>query len=105
MNNVSPVRITISWMVPHLRRIFFARKNSRAMLIACAICVGVPISSGANAQRPAETIPYGANPRAGRYLRVDDATIYYEAYGSGGTPLVLLHGGLYGYIDEFGELI
>ncbi len=24
---------------------------------------------------------------------------------AGGTPLVLLHGGLYGYIEEFGELI
>jgi pimeloyl-ACP methyl ester carboxylesterase len=63
------------------------------------------ISFGADAQSPADKIPYGANPGAGHYLRVDDATIYYETYGSGGTPLVLLHGGLYGYIDEFGELI
>jgi pimeloyl-ACP methyl ester carboxylesterase len=36
---------------------------------------------------------------------VDDAKIYYETYGSGGTPLVLLHGGLYGYIEEFSGLI
>jgi pimeloyl-ACP methyl ester carboxylesterase len=43
--------------------------------------------------------------RLGTYLRVDEANIYYETYGSGGTPLVLLHGGLYGYIEEFGELI
>jgi pimeloyl-ACP methyl ester carboxylesterase len=49
--------------------------------------------------------PYGANPAAGHYLHVDDVSIYYETYGSGGTPLVLLHGGLYGYIEEFGELI
>ena len=34
-----------------------------------------------------------------------DAQIYYETYGTGGTPLVLLHGGLYGYIAEFGDLI
>jgi pimeloyl-ACP methyl ester carboxylesterase len=36
---------------------------------------------------------------------VDGAKVYYETYGTGGTPLVLLHGGLYGYIAEFGELI
>jgi pimeloyl-ACP methyl ester carboxylesterase len=63
------------------------------------------ISSCARAQNKAATTPYGANPAAGHYLRVDDANIYYETYGSGGTPLVLLHGGLYGYIEEFGELI
>lgn len=66
------------------------------------------LGMGANsafAQHPADRIQYGANAAAGHYLRVDDAKIYYETYGTGGTPLVLLHGGLYGYIDEFGELI
>lgn len=50
-------------------------------------------------------VPHGANAAAGHYLQVTDARIYYETYGRGGTPLVLLHGGLYGYIDEFGDLI
>ncbi len=66
-----------------------------AMLILCS----------AHAQDKAKTVLYGANPAAGHSLRVDDANIYYETYGSGGTPLVLLHGGLYGYIEEFGGLI
>jgi pimeloyl-ACP methyl ester carboxylesterase len=57
------------------------------------------------AQSAVEKIPYGSNPKAGHYLRVNDAKIYYETYGAGGTPLLLLHGGLYGYIDEFGDLI
>jgi pimeloyl-ACP methyl ester carboxylesterase len=92
-------------MLTHSRRIFCVGKNPKAMLMVCTMLIGMLISSGANAQSTAEKIPYGANPAAGRYLRVDDATIYYETYGSGGTPLVLLHGGLYGYIDEFGELI
>jgi pimeloyl-ACP methyl ester carboxylesterase len=48
---------------------------------------------------------YGANASAGHFLTVADTRIYYETYGSGGTPLVLLHGGLYGYIAEFGDLI
>lgn len=53
----------------------------------------------------AQQHPYGANAAAGHFLEAGDARIYYEIYGSGGTPLVLLHGGLYGYIDEFADLI
>jgi alpha-beta hydrolase superfamily lysophospholipase len=71
----------------------------------CAIALCTLISCAAQAQTKTDGIAYGANPGAGHYLRVDDANIYYETYGSGGTPLVLLHGGLYGSIEEFGELI
>jgi pimeloyl-ACP methyl ester carboxylesterase len=56
------------------------------------------------AAQDAAQIPYGNNPKAGHFFQVDDAKIYYEIYGSG-DPLVLLHGGLYGYIDEFSEVI
>jgi pimeloyl-ACP methyl ester carboxylesterase len=70
-----------------------------------AICFVLLASPRIYAQGDSQKIPYGANPAAGHYLLVDDAKIYYEVYGSGGTPLVLLHGGLYGYIEEFGELI
>jgi len=34
---------------------------------------------------------YGDNPASGQTLALDNATIYYEIYGSG-TPLLLLHG-------------
>jgi pimeloyl-ACP methyl ester carboxylesterase len=58
------------------------------------------------ATREGESAPeYGANAAAGHYVQTPDAKIYYERYGEGGTPLVLLHGGEYGYIDEFGGLI
>jgi pimeloyl-ACP methyl ester carboxylesterase len=70
-----------------------------------AICTAMLICCYAQAKDKAEKISYGANAAAGHYLRVDDANIYYETYGTGGTPLVLLHGGLYGYIEEFGDLI
>jgi pimeloyl-ACP methyl ester carboxylesterase len=53
----------------------------------------------------AQQIPYGSNDSAGHYVQTSDAKIYYEQYGEGGRPLVLLHGGVYGYIDEFGDLI
>lgn len=53
----------------------------------------------------AETkIPYGNNPSVGKYVNAGDAKIYYEVYGQG-KPLVLLHGGVYGSIGEFQNLI
>ena len=47
-----------------------------------------------------QSVPYGNNPATGHYYNVGDARLYYEVYGKG-EPLVLLHGGVYGYIDEF----
>lgn len=52
----------------------------------------------------AQDIPYGLNEKAGRYCNVGDAKIYYEVYDEG-RPLVLLHGGYHGYIDEFKKYI
>ncbi|MEO6722398.1 MAG: alpha/beta hydrolase [Ferruginibacter sp.] len=49
-------------------------------------------------------ISYGNNPETGHYLNVGSAKLYYEIYGTG-KPLVLLHGGVYGYIDEFEPFI
>ena len=51
-----------------------------------------------------DSVRFGSNPRAGRYLQVEDARIYFEVYGKG-EPVVLLHGGLFGYINEFADLI
>ncbi|WP_276481085.1 alpha/beta fold hydrolase [Paraflavitalea pollutisoli] len=50
------------------------------------------------------TAPYGNNPAAGKYLTIGDTKLYYETYGKG-SPVLLLHGGVYGYIDEFQPLI
>lgn len=52
----------------------------------------------------AQDIPYGNNPAAGHYINIDGAKIYYEIYGEG-KPVVMLHGGVYGYIDEFTPFI
>jgi pimeloyl-ACP methyl ester carboxylesterase len=51
-----------------------------------------------------QKIDYGNNPAAGHYFDVGDCKIYYEVYGKGKT-VVLLHGGVYGYIDEFKPFI
>jgi pimeloyl-ACP methyl ester carboxylesterase len=52
-----------------------------------------------------QPIPYGYNGEAGAYFKVGDNTkLYYEVYGEG-PPLLLLHGGVFGYIDEFEYLI
>ena len=56
--------------------------------------------------RAQQTTPvvYGDNPKAGHYLNMGDARIYYEVYGQG-KPVVLLHGGLFGYINEYEHVI
>src|ERR1700733_5650094 len=64
-------------------------------LIMCA-CI---LARFVNAQ-----VPYGNNPAAGSYFNTGDANIYYEVYGSG-KPLVLLHGGIFGYITDFESFI
>ncbi|MFT3947781.1 MAG: alpha/beta hydrolase [Agriterribacter sp.] len=51
-----------------------------------------------------QKIEYGNNPSAGHYFDVGGAKLYYEIYGQG-KPIVLLHGGVYGYIDEFEPFI
>ena len=43
-------------------------------------------------------------PRTG-YAAVNGLQMYYEVHGSGGTPLLLLHGGLFNIDLQFGALI
>ncbi len=39
------------------------------------------------------------------YAPVNGLQMYYEIHGSGGTPLLLLHGGLFDIDQQFGELL
>lgn len=49
-------------------------------------------------------IPYGNNPKAGKYVQANDAKIYYEVYGKG-QPVVVLHGGLFGLLLKWPILL
>ncbi|WP_296686119.1 alpha/beta hydrolase [Flavobacterium sp.] len=51
-----------------------------------------------------QKLPYGNNSQAGHYVQANDAKLYYEIYGSG-QPIVLLHGGIMGSIDEMTDFI
>jgi pimeloyl-ACP methyl ester carboxylesterase len=53
---------------------------------------------------PGGAIPYGNNPKAGKYVKAGDAQIYYEVYGEG-EPWVILHGGLLGSTYEMHQFI
>jgi pimeloyl-ACP methyl ester carboxylesterase len=44
------------------------------------------------------------SPRTG-YAPVNGLQMYYEVHGSGGTPLLLLHGGLFDIEQQFGEVL
>jgi pimeloyl-ACP methyl ester carboxylesterase len=79
-------------------------KGSRRKRAGMLVLLFVWAQIGLATSRHEKSIPYGDNPRAGHYLQVGDAKIYYEVYGSG-RPLVLLHAGLFGYIDEFAGVI
>ena len=74
------------------------------------IAIALLLSAASTTLISQQKIPYGSNDSAGHYVQTSDAKIYYEQYGEasngeGARPLVLLHGGVYGYIDEFGDLI
>jgi pimeloyl-ACP methyl ester carboxylesterase len=45
-----------------------------------------------------------AQPSAMGYAPVNQMELYWESYGSGGTPLIVVHGG-FGLISMFGDLI
>lgn len=62
-------------------------KNRKVIFVVCAVCVVLLLSARAQGQSEPKKILCGANPAAGHFLHVDDAKIYYETYGSGGTPL------------------
>lgn len=68
--------------------------NCLILLIACVYMA-----------RAQENIFYGYNEAIGQYFEVaKDTKLYYEIYGEG-EPILLLHGGVYGYTDEFEYLI
>jgi pimeloyl-ACP methyl ester carboxylesterase len=50
------------------------------------------------------SISYGNNPEAGSYFDTGEVKLYYEVYGKG-DPILMLHGGVYGYISEYENLI
>jgi pimeloyl-ACP methyl ester carboxylesterase len=50
-------------------------------------------------------VPATATGQRTGYAPVNGLQMYYETHGSGGTPLLLLHGGLFNTDLQFGELI
>ncbi len=55
---------------------------------------------------PIRSPHYGSIPSAGRYIKLKDATLYFETYGSG-EPLLLLHGNsqsIYAFAKQIPEL-
>jgi pimeloyl-ACP methyl ester carboxylesterase len=70
----------------------------------CFFAVLAVLALGSTGAARGQNIPYGSNDAVAHRVDVGDAKIYYEVYGEG-PPLLLLHGGLYGYISEFSRQI
>ena len=77
-------------------------------LIFCSILINTqaqkPLIRAFQPPNVVNKIPYGNNPKVGKYAQTKDAKIYYEVYGKG-QPVVLLHGGLFGSTVEFADFI
>lgn len=73
----------------------------RTFIIAAAATAAVPIL--ANAQ-PVEG-QMAAQPPTTGYVEVNGLSMYYESHGSGGVPLVLLHGAFSSIHNSFGRII
>lgn len=74
-----------------------------AVLFSASLTAQQKLSYTVSASHDVKT-PYGTNINAGKYVISDGAKIYYEVYGNG-TPIVLLHGGIMGSMDEMAEFI
>ena len=53
----------------------------------------------------APTSPATTGPATTGYAPLGELEMYYEIHGSGGTPLVLLHGGLFNIDLQFGAVL
>jgi pimeloyl-ACP methyl ester carboxylesterase len=78
------------------------------VLFFLSSCMGIhaqkPLIRAFQPANVVNKIPYGNNPKTGKYAQTKDAKIYYEVYGKG-QPIVVLHGGLFGSTVEMADFI
>ena len=72
------------------------------LTLGAAIAVAMMPALASSQARPRTSAP--AHPRSG-YARVNGLAMYYELHGSGGTPLVLIHGGGSTIGTNFGRVL
>ena len=76
-----------------------------ALFVGCSLTVNAQqLSFEVKAKTAYSQTPYGNNPLVGKFAKTNDANIYYEVYGKG-QPIVLLHGGIMGSMDEMTDFI
>jgi pimeloyl-ACP methyl ester carboxylesterase len=73
-------------------------------VIVCLV-VGIATVSAQDAtEEPVTEATEATTSSVGAYAPVNGLELYYETYGSGGTPIILLHGGL-GSTGDFAQII
>src|SRR5258705_9865062 len=70
-----------------------------AKSVLAAMAAILIVASDASSQRPARS------SFIARYAFVNGVNMYYEIHGSGGTPLVLLHGAFSNIQTDFGKML
>jgi len=61
------------------------------LILGAVVALQIVPSTPAVAQSASNPVPYGSNSKAGTYITLDGARLYFETYGHG-APLVLIHG-------------
>jgi pimeloyl-ACP methyl ester carboxylesterase len=80
------------------------RRTFVKTVAAAGMSLAAPTVAHAHTATPEGTPMTETTPQTG-YAPVNGLEMYYEIHGSGGTPLLLLHGGLFNIDLQFGELI
>jgi pimeloyl-ACP methyl ester carboxylesterase len=78
-------------------------RYARTYSLSLAITAAAALAAGAQSRANARTRE-PANPRSG-YAQVNGLRMYYELHGTGGTPLVLIHGGGSTIGTNFGRVL
>jgi pimeloyl-ACP methyl ester carboxylesterase len=86
------------------RRSFIAGTASSGLALTAPATARADATPNATAAEEGTPMTTSEQPRTG-YAPVNGLEMYYEIHGTGGTPLLLLHGGLFNIDLQFGELL
>ncbi|HYH13001.1 MAG TPA: alpha/beta hydrolase [Thermomicrobiales bacterium] len=86
------------------RRSFIAGTAASGLTLATSITALANATPNTSVGEEGTPMTPPQQPQTG-YAPVNGLEMYYEIHGTGGTPLLLLHGGLFNIDLQFGELI
>src|SRR5690349_15107685 len=90
-------------MIPRLRLRMASKKTLWTRSLAFGLLLLASDAAIADAQQPISRVT--RRGPGGRYAMVNGLRMYYEVRGSGGVPLVLMHGAFSNIATDFGKML